>query len=97
MLYAFAICNCLVAKMWEVRAKMTVRITSSSEGGRTLIGVEGQLTAKDTSVLEEECRSGGFPQRLDLSGLLSAGVPIPEGAPVSTQERAYTSPIWYTP
>ncbi len=23
------------------------------------------------------------------------GVPIPEGAPVSTQERAYTSPIWY--
>jgi hypothetical protein len=25
------------------------------------------------------------------------GVPIPEGATVSTQERAYTSPIWYTP
>ena len=25
------------------------------------------------------------------------GVPIPEGAPVSTQERSYTSPIWYTP
>jgi hypothetical protein len=24
-------------------------------------------------------------------------VPIPEGAPTSTQERAYTSPIWYTP
>jgi hypothetical protein len=24
------------------------------------------------------------------------GVPIPEGAPVSTQERAYTSPIWYS-
>ena len=25
------------------------------------------------------------------------GVPIPEGAPVSTQDRAYTSPIWYAP
>ena len=25
------------------------------------------------------------------------GVDLPEGAPVSTQERAYTSPIWYSP
>jgi hypothetical protein len=25
------------------------------------------------------------------------GVPIPEGASASTQDRAYTSPIWYTP
>jgi len=23
------------------------------------------------------------------------GIPIPDGAPTSTQERAYTSPIWY--
>jgi hypothetical protein len=25
------------------------------------------------------------------------GINIPEGAPTSTQDRAYTSPIWYTP
>jgi len=25
------------------------------------------------------------------------GVPIPEGAPASIQDRAYTSPIWYNP
>jgi hypothetical protein len=25
------------------------------------------------------------------------GIDIPEGAPTSTQERAYTSPIWYKP
>jgi len=25
------------------------------------------------------------------------GLPIPEGAPISTQERSYTSPIWYAP
>jgi hypothetical protein len=24
-------------------------------------------------------------------------VPIPEGAPTSIQERAYTAPIWFTP
>ena len=47
---------------------MTIRITSLAEGVR----VEGQLSANDTSVMEAECRSVGFPLRLDLSGVLSA-------------------------
>jgi len=28
---------------------------------------------------------------------LRFGVPVPDGAPTSQQERAYTSPIWFTP
>ena len=32
-----------------------------------------------------------------LYDALKFGVAIPEGAPTAQQERAYTSPIWYTP
>ena len=32
-----------------------------------------------------------------LFDVLKYGVAIPEGAPTAQQERAYTSPIWYTP
>ena len=30
-------------------------------------------------------------------GAFRFGVALPKGVPTSTQERAYTSPIWYTP
>jgi hypothetical protein len=45
---------------------------SSSKEGASIIRVEGQLTAKDTSLLKAKYRSAGSPHRLDLSGLLSA-------------------------
>jgi hypothetical protein len=32
-----------------------------------------------------------------LYDVLKYGVPMPEGAPLAQQERAYTTPIWYTP
>ena len=69
---------------------MTVRITSIVEGGRTVIRVEGQLTAIDTSILETTSRSGGFPQRLDLSGPRS---------PRCSILRSTTSPksVWPNP
>ena len=41
--------------------------------------------------------AGAFGARLLPEDAFRFGIPIPEGAPVSTQERAYTSPIWYTP
>ena len=50
---------------------MVIRITSTSAGEASIIRIEGQLTADDTSALEAECRSAGSPRRLDLSGLLS--------------------------
>jgi hypothetical protein len=30
-------------------------------------------------------------------GAFRLGIDLPEDAPTSTQERAYTSPIWYAP
>jgi len=30
-------------------------------------------------------------------GALRYGVDMPDNVPMVTQERAYTSPIWYTP
>ena len=32
-----------------------------------------------------------------LYDVLKFGVPIPEDAPLTQQDRAYTTPIWYTP
>ena len=33
----------------------------------------------------------------DVTELARFGVEMPADVPMSTQERAYTSPIWYTP
>ena len=41
--------------------------------------------------------AGFVGNKLGPADAFRFGVPIPKGAPVSTQERAYTSPIWYMP
>ena len=44
--------------------------------------------------------ANGFRERVKFMGSYEAkrfGIKMPDEVPMTTQERAYTSPIWYSP
>ena len=48
--------------------------------------------------LNDVCEdAGAFGNRLGLDAAFRFGVPIPDDAPTSNEDRASTSPIWYKP
>jgi anti-anti-sigma regulatory factor len=51
---------------------MIVRITKETDGGQTIIHLEGRLRCEVVPELERECQSVDGPLVLDLSQLLAA-------------------------
>ncbi len=49
-----------------------IRITHTTEPGRTVFRIDGRLTSDELPVLERKCREVGRPHVLDLSDLVSA-------------------------
>ncbi len=51
---------------------LMICITDTTELGRNVFRIDGQLNAEDVSVLDKKCSEAGRPHILDLSNLRSA-------------------------
>jgi hypothetical protein len=92
-----------IIKGWQDGKKTHEKVYDVTWSGSREADAKGKLPAVGNTV---DAKSASWTNTIGASELGTVwtdpdfdpfNVDIPEGAPVSTQERAYTSPIWYTP